>query len=481
MRHQSPVPQKTPTALGIVGRLSGRVAAVLLATCLATLLGQRAHAQSDGAANQSIWQQDTLTGDWGGERTALKTQGIDVTLNDISEILGDVSGGINRGSVYEGRFEFTLDADLQKLLGWTGATAHTTIYQINNIGGRIDPDFVGSISDPSNIDALPTARLFTAWLQQTFLDDKISLRIGQLAVDDEFLTSKTAGGLIDGTFGWPDLMAANLPGGGPAYPLATPGVRVAVKPSDALTIRAAAFSGNPAGAGCNGDPQACDLYGTKFSFSGGVFSIAELQYDINQGKSSQGLPGTYKVGAWYHSADFADEHYGLNAGGLPVSLASPAVVAPLAHMGNWGLYGVVDQTTWRAASGPGSISAFLRAGAAPSDRNLVSFYVDGGLGVTAPLPHRDNDILTIGASWSNVSSDAAALDVDTQGVLGAWYPVRDYELVLEASYQIQVAPWWVIQPDVQYIVHPGGNVIDPAFLAPIPNAFVLGARTTVSF
>lgn len=62
---------------------------------------------------------------------------------------------------------------------------------------------------------------------------------------------------------------------------------------------------------------------------------------------------------------------------------------------------------------------------------------------------------------SNVSSDAAALDFDTQGVLGSWYPVRDYELVLEASYQIQVAPWWVVQPDVQYVVHPGGKVIDP--------------------
>lgn len=461
--------------------IRSRTAIAALAASL-TLLAPNAHAQTNTASTNSIWQQDTLTGDWGGERTALKKQGIDVTLNYISEILGDVTGGINRGTLYEGRFEFTVDADLQKLLGWAGASAHTTVYQIHNIGGRIGPNFVGSISDPSNIDALPTTRLFTAWFQQVSPDGKISVRIGQLAADDEFAISKTAGGLIDGTFGWPDLMAANLPSGGPAYPLATPGIRVAVKPSSDFTIRAAAFSGNPAGSNCTGDPQSCDLYGTEFSFSGGVFSIAELQYDVNQGKNATGLPGTYKLGAWYHSADFADEHYGLDAAGLPVSLASAAAVSPLEHNGDWGIYGVIDQTTWRAASGPTSINAFLRAGGTPADRNLLSYYIDGGLGITAPLPKRDNDVLTVGASFSNISNDAAALDLDTATALGMWYPVRSYELVLEASYQIQVAPWWTIQPDVQYIVHPGGNVPDPADPAfAIRNALVLGARSSVAF
>ncbi len=41
-------------------------------------------AQAKDAVKQtSIWDQETLTGDWGGTRTALKDKGIDITLNSI--------------------------------------------------------------------------------------------------------------------------------------------------------------------------------------------------------------------------------------------------------------------------------------------------------------------------------------------------------------------------------------------------------------
>ena len=86
--------------------------------------------------------------------------------------------------------------------------------------------------------------------------------------------------------------------GGPAFPLATPGVRVQVKPSDALTVLTALFSGLFRQAGdCTGNPQACNPNGTTFSFSGGVLWMGELQYAVNQDKNAVGLPGVYKLGA----------------------------------------------------------------------------------------------------------------------------------------------------------------------------------------
>ena len=39
-----------------------------------------AHAEDKAKQPTSIWEQDTLTGDWGGARTALKDKGIDITL-----------------------------------------------------------------------------------------------------------------------------------------------------------------------------------------------------------------------------------------------------------------------------------------------------------------------------------------------------------------------------------------------------------------
>jgi len=63
-------------------------------------------------------------------------------------------------------------------------------------------------------------------------------------------------------------------------------------------------------------------------------------------------------------------------------------------------------------------------------------------------------------------------------------PARDYETVLELTYQLNVAPWWVLQPDLQLILHPGGHAVAPPPAPvgqPIPNALVLGIRSTITF
>src|SRR6516162_4302373 len=86
--------------------------------------------------------------------------------------------------------------------------------------------------------------------------------------------------------------------------------------------------------------------------------------------------------------------------------------------GNWGIYAIADQMVWRAAKGPQSVNLFMRAGVSPSDRNLVEAYMDGGVGFKAPLPGRDNDVLTFAFALSQISADAAALDRDTQFFTG---------------------------------------------------------------
>ena len=464
---------------GMRGRLIRRELLTLAAgVAMSTgLFGAQAAEKAKPPA--SIWEQETLTGDWGGARTALKDKGIDITLAYVNEVLAVMSGGINRRVSYEGRIEFSVDTDLEKLIGWKGASTHFTVFNIHN-GGLNAADNVGSIADPSNIDALATTRLFTAWFQQNFGGDKVSIRLGQLAADDEFITSETAGGLINGTFGWAGVLAANMISGGPAYPLATPGVRVAVKPTEDLTFLAAVFSGDPAGKDCMTTPQECNRYGPTFSFSGGALWMGEVQYAINQDKKSLGMPGVYKLGVWYETANFADQHYGLDAFGNVVSLADPAVVDPLNHRGNWGVYGVADQMVWRAKNS--SVNVFLRGGLVPTDRNLVSFYVDGGIGIKGPFAGRADDVLTFGVAYAKISSDAAALDRDMLAFNGPPYPIRDEEVVFELSYRYQVAPWWTVQPDLQYIVHPGGNVpnpLDPAVT--VGNAFVAGIRSTLKF
>jgi porin len=429
-----------------------------------------------------LWQRDKLTGDWGGARTALSQRGVDITINYIGETFAMVSGGFRQGVDYEHRIELSIDTDLDKLMGWKGGITHTTFYQIGHANGLPTAEYVGSIADPSNIEAVPATRLFTAWFQQNFFDDKVSLRLGQIAADDEFLISPTASNLLNSTFGYAALLAADQFQGGPVYPLATPGVRLQLKPTADITILSAVFAGAPAGTGCTQLPQQCNPYGTTFSTSGGTLWMEELQYGINQAKDAKAMPGLYKLGGWYASASFPDEHFGVGPLGTIISLASPAGAAPLARLGNWGVYGMADQMVWRAQKGPQTLNAFFRAGASPSDRNLVSSYIDGGLGLKAPLPGRDDDVLTFGFAYSKISPDAATLDLDTQTLTGGFFPVRDREIVLELDYSLQLAPWWTIQADLQQIIHPGGNVLNP--LNPtqaIPDAFIVAGRSSIKF
>ena len=454
----------------------GRVLFVVVAGVIGIAAsGARA---DETAKPQSIWEQPTLTGDWGGARTALKNKGIEVTLNYIGETFAVMSGGIERRASFEGQLEFSIDTDLQKLVGWTGASTHVTVFQIHNSGHTVIEN-AGSIADPSNIDALPTTRLYTAWFEQNF-NDRISLRIGQLAADAEFLNSPTGAGLINGTFGWAGLAAANMTNGGPAYPLATPGARVKVNASDNLSVLAAVFSGDPAGANCNDEPQRCNRHGTTFSFAGGALWMGEVQYAVNQGKQAVGLPGVYKLGGWYATTHFADQHFGIDATGATVSLGVDPSADPIQHRGDWGIYGVADQMIWRA--GERSVNLFLRGGLAPADRNLISYYVDAGAGFTGLIPGRANDVLTFGVAYAKISADAAAADRDALAFNGPPYPIRDYEMVFEVSYAAQIAPWWIVQPDLQVILHPGGNVPDPNNAnAALANAVIAGIRSTIKF
>lgn len=443
------------------------------------LLGVLVLAPLDASQGQepSVWEREKLTGTWGGARTQLQQNGIVIDADYIAETFSILSGGLRRSTTYEGRFTASIDTDLDKLVGWSDAKTHVKAFQIHN-GGANAAAYAGTLADPSNIDALPTTRLFTAWFQQDF-GQRGSLRIGQLAVDDEFLTSATAGGLINGTFGWANIMAANLPSGGPAYPLAAPGARLQLNVNDNVTFLGAVFSGDPARAGCYTDPQACNKHGTTFSFSGGAFWIAELQYQVNQGKEATDFAAAYKVGAWYHSGEFADQRLGVDAAGNIVTLALNPENS-LNHRGNWGIYGIIDQMLWRDRDS--SISVFARGGVAPNDRNLLSWYVDAGVGITGVFAGRPDDKLTFGVAHSNMSSAARTLDRDILALNGPPYPARTAETVFELSYIFQVTPWWSLQPDIQYIVRPQGGVAHPDDpVRSIGHVLLFGARTTFIF
>ncbi|MCW2286202.1 porin [Rhodoblastus acidophilus] len=397
----------------------------------------------------------------------LADKGVILQLNYIGEVLGNPVGGQRQGVVYDGRVELAIDADMEKIAGWKGGLFHANGYWIQGTG--LSRVYTGNILTVSNIEALPTVRLYELWYEQKAFDDRLGVKVGQIAADTEFFVSKYGALFINGTFGWPAFTGVNLPSGGPGYPFATPGVRVKLgSDSDPLNILAAVFDGDPAGQ-CGQDPQICNRYGTNFRLQDPPLAMEEVQYRYKLGKDD-GLAGTVKLGAFQNYGNFANLRYdtvGAALGGAS-SNGVPAVLK-----GDWGFYGVVDQQVWKDAGQ--SAGVFLRAGAAPQDRNTVNFYIDGGVTFAGVMPGRPDDSFGVGFAYARVSDYARGFDFDSNAPV-----LRRSEAALEVTYQAQIVSGWSLQPDFQYIVSPGGGVAD-ANGARVRDAAVFGLRSTINF
>lgn len=223
-------------------------------------------------------------------------------------------------------------------------------------------------------------------------------------------------------------------------------------------LTGAVFNGNPAPPG-QGDPQVRNASGTNFLIGeGGWLAITELAFTFDEEPISSTTLSDVKIGAWYHSADFLD----LSRDTAGRSLADPASNGVHAtHHGNFGPYLIVDKMLWRQPdTATQGLAAFLRVGYAPPDRNLISLEVDAGLTFKGLFPDREFDVLGAGVSYGRIG-DARRLDRDEILFTGIERPIRDYETVLEITYEARIAPWWLLQPDLQLVFHPGGFTTVP--------------------
>src|SRR5262249_14674219 len=153
------------------------------------------------------------------------------------------------------------------------------------IQGRNLSEFnIFNFSTISGLAALPTARLFELWAEQKLFNGLASVRFGQLTADNQFFISEFGSTLfVNVTFRWSHLFIQDLPGGGgPNYPLATPGIRLKVTPTDQIALLAAIFNGDPAGTGFTGLQEIKDPSGTNFRLKDPPFLISEAQYKYNQ-------------------------------------------------------------------------------------------------------------------------------------------------------------------------------------------------------
>ena len=185
---------------------------------------------ADADTGESTVQEKTL----GLLPQSLQDHGIKFAATYIGETLGNVSGGIKRGAVYEGRLNLAVDVDLQKLVGAEQLAFHANMFQIH--GGGLSRGALQNLFVVSGIEALPTTRLYEAYFEKQWGAKLVSLKLGQLAADSEFFNTKYTDVFTNASMGWPAITSVDLPSGGPSPPLAAMGARVLVNVTEQLSV-----------------------------------------------------------------------------------------------------------------------------------------------------------------------------------------------------------------------------------------------------
>jgi porin len=161
----------------------------------------------------------------------------------------------------------------------------------------------------------------------------------------------------------------------------------------------------------------------------------------------KGLPGHYWFGAYWSPWDF------------------PQFGSTETATNSYGFYWHADQMIYQEA--PGSDqgltiwSAFVHIAKLP-------FQVNGAFFIKASFPREATIYSCFGIVYGKFSRNFARTVAES----GEGYP--DYELVFEWNYKIQLTKFAFVQPDLQWVINPGGT-------HRIPNALVLGAQMGVTF
>ena len=426
----------------------------------------------------NLLQQSQILGDGFGYRPKAADHGVVISVQSTSDLLGNTLGGATAGTTYSGLLNLGLSVDLDKAIGWEGASFKNTWLWI--YGTDLSANYVHNAMTVSSIAALPGFRCYELWFQQNLFHDVVSLRGGLIAIDTEFMQSDSASLFVNSTFGIPALFSLNIPNSGPTYPLATPGVRLALQPASWLTLRSALTQANPFSQQQN--PRG---FNWNFGPSGGLLSLNEIAATWNKNAGAKGLSGTAKAGFWLQTGqdnESSEAAPGANNFGFGT---------PEARNYSSGFYGILDQqlyavpNTVAPSCAPGDknkqpaaspdctcsgkgLSGFTHLGFSPQPGSPVGFYSDAGFVYTGLVPTRDADKLGVAFGYAQMGSQYAALG-SAQGLPGV-----GYEAVTELSYAMQLSPSVSLQPDLQYILHPGGS-------QQYGNALVVGVRAVVNF
>ncbi|WP_335976432.1 carbohydrate porin [Acinetobacter calcoaceticus] len=406
------------------------------------------------------WSQDRqwLLGDWNGERQQLEQQGYKFTASIMSQAATNLDGGYNDSNTFENAAQLSLGAnfDLEKIAGWKDTTASLVVTKRDGNALTLE-----RIKDPRS-SQLGNAqeiygrgkiwRLSQAWVKKGFADNTVQVKVGRMGMSEDFNGSQCefqnlllCGGQLGKSIGsiWYN------------SPVGVWAANVKYQFAPEWTFGIGAYEVNPDNikTESNSDGFNLDMNNVK-----GATIPVELAWKPKLA-AFNGLPGEYKVGALYSTAEANDIK---TMGKVHDGKQSFWINAQqqLTHKGEdpkRGLYvslnGVVNDKA----------TTFVQ-----STQQLALWY-------KGPFDSRPNDSIGFGIANYVVNDRAKDKQIATNesrgyysydAIASDYIPIQDDELNVELNYTYQWSPAVMLRPNIQYIHQPAGvKAVDDAWVA----------------
>jgi len=388
------------------------------------------------------------SGDWNGQRTHLDELGLTFWWINDNTAQQNVKGGTGKGGAVFNRSVLEINYQFEPLTPLKGSEIQVSANW--SVGTGVN-DYVGALLNSTGIFFPSAARLYELYWGQFFADKQVHFKIGRISTcPGEYATPRflNAGAISNGYYCQPGALYINQPAAANVYPIGTWGARFKVEPKHQdFQIWLGAYNGWPR------NLSDADKHGVDFTLNlrKSTYVVGEFWYKLKQDPGDRGLPGNYRIGGLYDSAQFTR---------LDNSTQT--------ERGNPGWYLFVDQMLFRERpTGTPSDSSKWKGGWKESSSseqgfyamanffmhpkrsiNLAPYWVSAALFYQGAIPHRDSDVLSFGFYYASLSPFSAL----------------DYELQLRVYYTLQFTPWFLMSPHMHWFRKPGGGQVPRALV-----------------
>ncbi len=423
---------------------------------------------SQTALANDFWSQDRqwILGDWNGNRQKLENEGYKFNVNFVNQTASNIGGGYNSDSKIYNANQLSLGAlfDLSKIAHWDNTTASLVITKRDgeSIAAKRTADpRVAQLSTTQEIYGRgQNWRITQAWIKKGFDDNKLQVKIGRMGFSEDFNSSQCEfqnWGLCSSLLGkvvgdvWYNA------------PVTVWGLNFKYQFAPEWSIASGIYETNPENAKENRG------FNLDMDKTNGAVIPVELAWKPKLAAFNK-LPGEYKIGAFYSTAEATDVAMDAN-GNLTTSAKNRKK-----HDEKHSFWINMQQKLIENPNNPNrGLYASVNATFNDKATTKVQYSQQVALWYKGLFDARPNDTIGLGVArfdvnkrvrdLQNYANDSKGLTVDDYA-LSKYTPVQDNEVDVELNYTFNWSPSVMIRPNIQYVARPGGvKQVDDAWVA----------------